>query len=188
MASASPRRLDLLAQIAVVPDQVIPADLDETPQIKESPRVYARRMAEEKAQAVARDHTGVFVLGADTVVAMGRRILPKTETHDQACDCLKALSGRRHRVYGGIALCTPDGRVISRAVETTVHFRRLEPAHIETYIQSGEWQGVAGGYAIQGYADAFVKYIRGSYSNIVGLSLYDTMNILSGAGYGTAKK
>lgn len=183
LASASPRRKDLLAQIGIVPDHIIPADIDESVLKGEVPRVYARRMAHEKAEKIAKTHKGGFILAADTVVAVGRRILPKTETEEQTRDCLSLLSGRRHRIYGGVALLSPTGKMQSRVVETVVQFRPLTPQHIDRYVETQEWQGVAGGYAVQGYADSFVKSIRGSYSNIVGLPLYDTMNMLEGAGY-----
>lgn len=182
LASSSPRRRALLSQVGITPDHIIPADIDETPHVGELPRVYAGRMAVEKARKVSEQHKEAYVLAADTVVAAGRCILPKTETAEEARMCLKRLSGRRHRIYGGIALVAPDGRLIQRVVETTVQFRRLNDQDIEHYLNTAEWQGVAGGYAIQGYADCFVKSINGSYSNIVGLSLYDTMNMLRGSG------
>lgn len=183
LASASPRRVDLLAQIGIVPDKIVPADIDETPLKNEIHRDYARRMALEKVTAVAKDHKGAFILAADTVVAAGRHILGKPCDADQAQAFLEVLSGRRHHIYGGIALHTPDGRTISRVVDTMVQFRPLSAEHIQSYIQSDEWQGVAGGYAIQGRAGAFVKRIDGSYSNIVGLPLYDTMALLEGNGF-----
>lgn len=183
LASASPRRKDLLAQIGITPSGIIPADIDETERKSELPRDLALRLATEKAQAVAAKHQDAFVLGADTVVGCGRRILPKTETEEETRDCLAMLSGRRHHVYGGIAIVTPGGQTISRLCDTVVQFKTLSPRDIETYIQSGEWQGVAGGYAIQGLAGAYIKSLRGSYSNVVGLSLYDTMNMLHGAGF-----
>ena len=180
LASASPRRIDLLQQINITPDDVIPADIDETPLKGETGRELAERLAIGKASAVAAQHPDAFILGADTVVAVGRRILPKTETRDDAAQCLPLLSGRSHRLYGGIALACPDGSIVSRCVETRVTFKRLSPEEINAYLDSGEWQGIAGGYAVQGRAAAFVKNIHGSYSNIVGLSLYDTMNLLQG--------
>lgn len=183
LASASPRRVDLLAQIGIQPADIIPADIDETEFKGELPRDLALRLATEKAQAIAKDHKDCFTLGADTVVACGRRILPKTETEDETRKCLTLLSGRRHHVYGGIALIAPDGKVITRLCDTVVQFKRLSSQEIETYIKSNEWKGVAGGYAIQGLAGAYIKSLRGSYSNVVGLSLYDTMNILHGAGF-----
>lgn len=183
LASASPRRIDLLGQIHITPDQIIPADINETPLKNELPAAHALRLAIEKAQTVARRNPDNYTLAADTVVACGRRILPKTQDAQTAHACLQQLSGRSHRIYGGIALITPDGRCINRTVETRVTFKKLSAPELDTYLQSKEWQGVAGGYAIQGLAAAFVKSINGSYSNIVGLSLYDTMNILTGAGY-----
>lgn len=183
LASASPRRLDLLAQIGITPDQIIPADIDETPRKTELPRDYALRMALEKAQAVMPKAEGAYVLSADTVVACGRRVLPKTETEAEARECLALLSGRRHRVINGIALANPEGAVKTRVMETIVQFKGLSQAEIDSYIASSEWHGKAGGYAIQGRAAVFVKFIRGSYSTVVGLSLYDTMQMLSGSGF-----
>lgn len=181
LASASPRRLELLKQIHVIPDEVIPADIDETPLDKELPRDYALRMAQEKALAIASKHTRSVILAADTVVACGRRILPKAESETQARDCLALLSGRRHHVYGGIAVIDADGALRTRLCDTIVQFKRLTSSEIDAYIASEEWDGKAGGYAIQGYAGGFVKFIRGSYSNVVGLSLYDTMTMLKTA-------
>lgn len=185
LASSSPRRLDLLKQIGITPDQIIPAEIDESPQKGELPRDLATRLAQEKAGAIASKHPDTFILAADTVVACGRQLLDKTETQQEAGQCLKMLSGRRHHVYGGITLITPEGKTITRLCDTIVQFKRLSPEEISQYLQSGQWQGVAGGYAIQGRAAAFVKFIRGSYSNVVGLSLYDTMNMLTGNGYNT---
>ena len=183
LASASPRRLDLLKQIGIVPDQVIPADIDETPLKAELPRDYALRVAIAKAQAISAQGAGSYILSADTVVACGRRILPKTETEAEARDCLTLLSGRRHRVINGIALFLPEGQIKTRVTETIVQFKGLSQAEIDGYIASQEWQGKAGGYAIQGRAAVFVKFIRGSYSTVVGLSLYDTMQMLKSSGY-----
>ncbi len=183
LASASPRRLDLLKQIGITPDQVIPANIDETPLKAELPRDYALRVAMGKAQAIAMQGKGSFILSADTVVACGRRILPKTETESEARECLALLSGRRHRVINGIALVLPDGTMKTRVTETTVQFKGLSQAETDAYIASGEWKGKAGGYAIQGHAAVFVKFIRGSYSTVVGLSLYDTMQMLRSSGF-----
>ena len=183
LASASPRRLQLLKQIHITPGQIIPAAIDEAPRKGENPADLAQRLAVEKAQAVAQLHPDCFVIGADTVVSCGRQILPKTETEAQAQACLEQLSGRRHHVLGGIAVITPAGKVIKRCCDTLVQFKSITKQDVSYYIKSGEWQGVAGGYAVQGYAGAFIKSIQGSYSNIVGLSLYDTMNMLQGAGY-----
>jgi septum formation protein len=177
LASASPRRLDLLRQIGLEPDAVDPANADETPRPRETPRGYALRMAEAKLAAVMPRHPQAIVLAADSVVAVGRRILPKAETEAEARDCLARLSGRRHKVLGGIAIGSV-GKVRTRLVETAVRFKRLEKAEIEAYMQSGEWQGKAGGYAIQGRAASFVAFISGSYSNVVGLPLFETAALL----------
>ena len=178
LASASPRRLDLLRQVGLEPSAVDPADVDETPLPRELPRAYALRMAKAKLAAVACRHPGAVVLAADSVVACGRRILPKAESEGQARECLKLLSGRRHRVLGGVAVGSGTGAVRTRLVETAVRFKRLEPAEIDDYIQSGEWKSKAGGYAIQGRAARFVSFLSGSYSNVVGLPLYETIGLL----------
>ncbi len=178
LASASPRRLDLLRQIGIEPAVVDPADTDETPRRDEAPRAYAERMAKAKLELVAPRHPNALVLAADSVVAVGRRILPKAETEQQARECLALLSGRRHKVVGGIALSSPGGRVRTRLVETAVRFKRLEAGEIDDYVRSGEWQGKAGGYAIQGCAATFVAFISGSYSNVVGLPLFETVALL----------
>jgi septum formation protein len=183
LASASPRRLDLLAQIGLVPDIVDPAAIDETPRKAELPDKHALRLAAEKAAAVAPRHHGAFILAADTVVACGRRILPKAEDEATARKCLELLSGRRHRVYGGIALIGPDGRRTTRLAESTVIFKRFSEAEIRTYLESGEWRGKAGGYAVQGRAAAYIRFLSGSYSNIVGLSLYDVTQLLAGQNF-----
>ncbi|HEX7967643.1 MAG TPA: nucleoside triphosphate pyrophosphatase [Stellaceae bacterium] len=188
LASASPRRLDLLGQIALAPDAVDAAAIDETPLPRELPARHALRLAEAKARAVAERHPGAFVLGADTVVACGRRILPKALDGATARRCLALLSGRRHRVHGGIALVTPEGRLVSRRVETAVVFKRLDATEIEDYVASGEWQGKAGGYAIQGLAARFVRQIIGSYFNVVGLPLFETVNLLGGHGFERARR
>jgi septum formation protein len=181
LASASPRRVDLLAQIGITADAIQPADIDETPLPDEKPREHAARLCLAKAMAVAA--LGSFTLAADTVVGVGRRILPKAEDEATARRCLTLMSGRRHRVYGGVALVKPGGKTLTRLVTTDVKFKRLSPDEIDTYIASGEWQGKAGGYAIQGRAAAFAPWIGGSYSNIVGLPLYETAALLTGAGY-----
>ena len=183
LASASPRRLELLKQIAIAPDDIIPADIDETELPMETARVYVARLAVEKANVVASRSTGSYVLAADTAVACGRRILPKSEDEETARNCLTLLSGRAHRVFTGVALARPDGAVISRIVETRVKLRRLDQASIDEYVRSGEWNGKAGGYGIQGLFAKHVVSIIGSYANIVGLPLYETANMLSGAGY-----
>lgn len=182
LASASPRRLDLLKQVGIVPDVVAPADLDETPGVTELPRVYAERLAAEKASAIAVSHKDAFVLAADTVVACGRRILPKAETEEEARTCLNLLSGRAHRVYTGISLVKGD-RQITKSVMTRVQVARLSDAELHAYLASGEWQGKAGGYAIQGGAAAFIRGLNGSYSNVVGLPLHETVNLLKGSGF-----
>ena len=184
LASASPRRRDLLAQIGIFPDLIIPADIDETPRRGELPAVYARRMAHEKAMAAAAFDMpdGAAVIAGDTVVACGRMVLPKTETEAEARDCLMRLSGRRHRVLGGLALRLPDGRLMSRLVTSRVTMKRLTRHEIDGYIATGDWKGKAGGYAIQGPAAAMIRHIEGSYSNIVGFSLYDVAAMLQGNG------
>jgi septum formation protein len=188
LASASPRRLALLTQIALKPDLVDPADLDETPRPRELPSPYAGRLAAEKARAVAARHAGAFVLGADTVVACGRRILPKAENEEAARACLALLSGRRHRVHGAIALVTPEGRLATRRAESAVTFKRLSQAEIDDYVASGEWRGKAGGYAIQGLAARFVRMLGGSHSNVVGLPLFETTQLLAGHGFLPAQR
>ena len=177
LASASPRRLDLLRQIGLEPDAIDPANADEMPWPRESPRAYALRMAEAKLAVVMPRHPEAIVLAADSVVAVGRRILPKAESEAEARDCLALLSGRRHKVLGGVAVGRA-GKVRTRLVETAVRFKRLEKAEIEAYVQSGEWRGKAGGYAIQGRAAQFVAFLSGSYSNVVGLPLFETAALL----------
>jgi septum formation protein len=181
LASASPRRLALLAQIGVVPDGVAPADIDETPRKDELPRPLAERLARAKAQAVVRP--GALVLAADTVVACGRRVLPKAEDAAQARACLELLSGRRHHVLTCVVLVAPDGRRTERVADSVVGFARLARPQIDAYIDSGEWHGKAGGYAIQGHAAAFVRFLSGSYSNVVGLPLFETAQLLRGVGF-----
>jgi septum formation protein len=183
LASASPRRLELLRQVGIVPDVIDPANLDETPRKGELPAAHAIRLAEEKARAVIPRHPGAFILAADTVVACGRRILPKTEDEASARFCLDLLSGRRHRVHGGIALASPDGRIVLRRVDSQVAFKRLSEPEIAAYLRSGEWCGKAGGYAIQGQAAVLVRWLCGSYSNVVGLPIFETAQLLAGRGY-----
>lgn len=183
LASGSPRRLELLRQIGVDPDLIDPPHIDETPRRAEAPQAYAARMAREKLAAIAARHPGAWVLAADTVVACGRRILPKAETEVQARDCLMLLGGRRHRVLGGIALAAPDGRVAERLATTSVAMKRLTTAEIAAYLASGDWHGKAGGYAIQGRAAAFIPWINGAYSNVVGLSLSDVAGMLTSLGW-----
>lgn len=182
LASSSPRRRDLLALIGVVPDAIDPADIDETPRRAELPAPHALRLATEKAAAVAARHPGAVVLAADTVVACGRRILPKTEDEASARHCLDLLSGRRHRVHTGVCVVDAQGRPRSRRVETAVIFKRLSAAEIDAYIASGEWHGKAGGYAIQGLAALFVRKIVGSHPNVVGLPLFEAAGLLRAAG------
>lgn len=182
LASASPRRRALLAQINAAPDAVRPADIDETPLKRETPARLAARLARAKAEHAARRCAGDFVLGADTVAACGRRILPKAETPGQARACLTLLSGRRHRVFTGVCVIAPDGRRGERLVTTAVRFARLSAAEIEAYIETGEWEGKAGGYAVQGRAAAFTAALNGSYSSVAGLPLHETANLLRGLG------
>ena len=181
LASASPRRVALLAQIGITPDRVYPTQIDETPLRRELPRPHADRLACAKADAV--DAPGCFILAADTVVAAGRRILPKAETETQARACLTLLSGRRHRVMTAVVLRDPNGRRAQRLVESVVGLARLTPGQLRTYLDSGEWQGKAGGYAIQGRAASFVRFLSGSYSNVVGLPLFETAQLLRGLGW-----
>ena len=181
LASASPRRLALLQQIGRPPDVVAPTDIDETPRPDEPPSALAERLAGEKAAAAAERHPNALILAADTVVACGRRILPKAETEAEARACLALLSGRRHRVYGGIVLRAPDGRVWRRTVMTMVKVARLTDADVDAYIATGDWRGKAGGYAIQGPAAAFVSAINGSYTNVVGLDVHTAANLLKAA-------
>ena len=181
LASASPRRLALLAQIGVVPDQVSAQDIDETPGRDELPRLYAVRIARAKAAAAALP--GALVLAADTVVAVGRRILPKAADPDAVAGCLRLLSGRRHHVITAVVLLGPDGRPSERVVDTSVIFARLTEPQIAAYAADAEGQGKAGGYAIQGRAAAFVRQLGGSYSGVVGLPLFETASLLRGRGY-----
>src|SRR6516164_11060927 len=183
LASASPRRLDLLRQIGLEPDRVDPADIDEMPRPGELPSTHAVRLAEEKARAVMLRHPGAYILAADTVVACGRRILPKPVDPATARRCLEMLSGRRHRVHSGIALAGPDNQLTLRRVESQVAFKRLSETEIAAYLCCGEWCGKAGGYAIQGRAAALIRWMSGSYSNVVGLPLFETAQLLAGRGY-----
>ncbi len=183
LASASPRRLDLLARIGVTPDVVVPADIDESVPAGELPRVHALRLAEEKAQAVAQQHPDALVLAADTVVAVGRRILPKVENEATLRRCMALLSGRRHRVMTGVALAAPGQDLRSRLVETVIAMKRLSPQEIDFYAAHGEWRGKAGGYALQGYGEVYVRHMAGSYSNVVGLPLAETRHLLKSAGF-----
>ena len=183
LASASPRRLELLRQIGILPDLIDPPDLDETPLPGELPSACALRLAREKVLAVMPRHRGSFVLAADTVVACGRRILPKAADEATARRCLELLSGRRHRVHSGIALGAPGGEVALRRVDSHVAFKRLSRDDIKGYLKSGEWREKAGGYAIQGRAAALIRFVSGSYSNVVGLPLFETAQLLAGRGY-----
>jgi septum formation protein len=189
LASGSPRRLTLINQAGIEPDALRPADIDEVPKRGELPRACANRLARAKAEvalAALRDDAdlqGAYILAADTVVAVGRRILPKAELLDEAAQCLRLLSGRNHRVYTAICLVTPKEGFRQRLVETRVRFKRLSPEDIEAYLASGEWRGKAGGYAAQGLAGAFIVKVVGSYSSVVGLPLYETMTMLAGEGY-----
>ena len=184
LASASPRRLELLRQIGVTPDRIEPADIDETPLRDETPRLAAMRLAREKALAIGPRAADAYVLAADTVVAVGRRILPKAETQDEARACLALLSGRAHKVLTAVAVLGPDGRIAARLSETRVHFKRLTPNETAAYLAGVEWRGKAGGYAIQGAAGGFVMALQGSYTGVVGLPLYETRCVLEGLGYG----
>jgi septum formation protein len=186
LASASPRRLDLLAQIGVTPTLIDPADIDETPGKAEQPLPYARRMARTKALAVAARHPGAIILAADTVVAAGRRILPKADDADDVRACLTLLGGRRHRVISALTVIGPDGAVRSRDVTSILTFDRLSPVVIAAYAADGEGIGKAGGYAIQGRAAAFVRFLSGSYSAVVGLPLRETALLLRAAGWRSA--
>jgi septum formation protein len=188
LASGSPRRLGLLAQVGIEPDRLMPADVDETPGKRELPRTLARRLARTKAEVAARrleaegHESAALVLAADTVVAVGRRVLPKAETFAEAEDCITLLSGRSHRVFTAVCVVGPRG-VRERLVETRVRFKRLSPAEIRAYLDCGEWQGKAGGYAVQGIAGSFVVQMVGSFPSVVGLPLQETIALLDGAGY-----
>jgi septum formation protein len=183
LASASPRRLDLLARIGVTPDAVVPADIDESVPNGELPRHHALRLAREKALAVRAKKPDALILAADTVVAVGRRILPKVEDEATLRACMKLLSGRRHRVLTGVALALPDGTLRERLVETMIAMKRLSDDEIDYYGRHGEWRGKAGGYALQGYGEVYVRHIAGSFSNVVGLPLAETRALLKSAGY-----
>lgn len=184
LASASPRRRELIARLGIVPTRVAPADIDENPRKAELPRVYAQRMAREKAVAAAgASDNDAFVLAGDTVVAAGRRILPKAEDEATARGCLELLSGRRHRVLSAIALRAPDGSIRERVSETQVRFKRLSRDEIDAYLEGGEWHGKAGGYAIQGSAEGLIAWIGGSHSGVVGLPLFETRALLKAAGF-----
>ncbi|CAN7495470.1 Maf-like protein [Rhizobium sp. LjRoot254] len=189
LASGSPRRLDLLAQAGITPDKLLPMDLDETPKRAEHPRSLARRLAQEKAEA-AFQHVrsdpawaGSYILAADTVVAVGRRILGKPEYVEEASSALHLLSGRSHWVYTGICLITPQSTTRLKVVETKVRFKRLSTIELKSYLASGDWRGKAGGYGIQGFAGTFIQKLSGSYTAVVGLPLSETVQLLNGEGY-----
>jgi septum formation protein len=186
LASASPRRLDLLARIGVTPDAVIPAEIDESVRRGELPRQHALRLAREKAETIAAREPQSLVLAADTVVAVGRRILPKVEDEETLRACMRLLSGRRHRVLTGVALSVPGASMRERLVETMIAMKRLSDEEIDYYASHGEWRGKAGGYALQGYGEVYVRHIAGSYSNVVGLPLAETRVLLKSAGYSLA--
>jgi septum formation protein len=186
LASASPRRLDLLARIGVVPDAVVPAEIDESVPNGELPRDHALRLAREKAQAISQSEPDALVLAADTVVAVGRRILPKVEDEATLRACMKLLSGRRHRVLTGVALAVPGAGIRERLGETMIAMKRLSDDEIDYYAGHGEWRGKAGGYALQGYGEVYVRHIAGSYSNVVGLPLAETRLLLKSSGYDIA--
>lgn len=189
LASASPRRIELLAQIGIEPAFLQPADIDETPQRSEHPRSLAKRLSKQKAERAQdklkndADYKSAFILAADTVVGVGRQILPKAESEDVALDCLRLLSGRAHKVFTGVCLVTPKGSLRQVLVESRVRFDRLSRRQMDAYISSGEWRGKAGGYAIQGLAGSFIVKLVGSYSNIVGLPLHETQALLEGEGF-----
>lgn len=182
LASASPRRAELIRRLGIEPAAIDPADIDETPQPDELPARYAARMAAEKAALVAARHAGACILGADTVVAAGRRILPKTENAEEARACLALLSGRRHRVHSAVTLIDGSGKARHRISTSIVKFKRLTKAEIDAYLADGEWQGKAGGYAIQGYAESWVAMLSGSHSGVMGLPLFETRALLGATG------
>jgi septum formation protein len=191
LASGSPRRLALINQAGIEPDALRPADIDETPTRGELPRTCANRLARAKAESALttirldEELKGAYILAADTVVAVGRRILPKAELLEEAAQCLRQLSGRNHRVYTALCLVTPKEAFRQRLVETRVRFKRLSAQEIDAYLASGEWRGKAGGYAVQGFAGTFIVKMVGSYSNVVGLPLYETVTLLAGEGFPT---
>jgi septum formation protein len=189
LATASPRRLELLQQAGLTADALLPTEIDETPKRNETPRSLATRLASEKAAAAVKikalqpELSGAYLIAADTVVAVGRRVLPKCDTSEETEQCLRLLSGRQHRVYTAVSLITPKGYERRRLVEARLRFKRLSSAEIDAYIATGEWRGKAGGYAIQGRAGVFLVKLVGSYTAVVGLPLYETVSLLSGEGY-----
>ena len=182
LASTSPRRLQLLKQIGVKPASVLEADIDEIPLKAEKPHEFAKRMAFAKATKISNSNKDKYILAADTVIAIGRLILPKAKTEEEVRRSLTLLGGRNHRVYGGICLIQPGGKVLQRLVETRVFMRRLSSDEVSNYVSSGEWEGKAGSYAIQGKGAQYIKKISGSYTNVVGLDLYTTSKLLKGCG------
>ena len=189
LASASPRRMELLQQAGLEPDRLVPANVDETPLRAEHPRSLAKRLSRSKVERALQvlkedgEAEDTFIVAADTVVAVGRRILPKAELIDEASNCLRLLSGRSHRVYTGLCVVTPAAKIRQKLVETRVRFKRLSREELESYLASGEWRGKAGGYAVQGLAGTFVIKLVGSYTNVVGLPLYETVGLLTAEGY-----
>ncbi|SIQ58236.1 septum formation protein [Rhizobium sp. RU20A] len=194
LASGSPRRVELLAQVGITPDRLMPMDLDETPKRAEHPRSLARRLSAEKARAAEAalrgdpEWAGSYILAADTVVCVGRRILPKPELVSEANAALTLLSGRSHRVYTGVCLITPDRKLRQKIIDTKVRFKRLSTVEVESYLASGQWRGKAGAYGIQGIAGSFVVKLVGSYTNVVGLPLQETVTLLSGEGFDVASR
>lgn len=183
LASASPRRLELLRQVGITPDQIVPADIDETPLKSEKPNTLSERLSRSKAEKIFKSHEGHFILASDTVVACGNRILGKADNVEEARHFLELLSGRRHNVYTGVCLISPDGKISNKTVKTVVKFKTLDESDLDFYLSHDEWQGKAGGYAIQGLGARFIRGINGSYSNVVGLPLFETVNMLKGRGY-----
>ena len=184
LGSASPRRLALLGQIGLEPDNIEAPDIDETPHAKEKPRAYVQRMAREKAEALEAHHVGDFIVTGDTVVARGAQILPKAENHEQAKSCLELLSGRSHTVFSALTVITSTGQIIERLSQNRVTFKRLSAQEVVSYLDSGEWQGKAGGYAIQGLAASFIQRLKGSYSAVMGLDLFHLAGVLAGQRFG----
>jgi septum formation protein len=183
LASSSPRRLELLTSIGLIPSKVISPDVDETPLKKEDPREYVKRIAQKKAHAVHSQCSDAYVLAADTILEMGRKIILKAQDREEARLILKNLSGRRHRIYTGVCILSPEGKEACRIVLTRISFKRFTDQELDEYVASNEWEGKAGAYAIQGMASKFVKFISGSYSNVVGLPLYETDCLLKGLGF-----
>lgn len=183
LASASPRRLELLRQIGIDPDRIAPADINETPYKDEQPIPYVKRMAEEKALEIYKEHKSSIIIASDTIVVLGKRILQKAETEEEARKFLELLSGRRHKVISAVTIICPKGKVRNKLVTSVIKFKRLSQYEINEYITSGEWEDKAGAYAIQGLAAKYISFISGSYSNIVGLPLHETAKLLRGAGY-----